>query len=123
MVTYKRTGETVEVLKVHSEDPDGVYMTVRMADGREKQTTPLHVTKLAPKKVAQPEIVTKTAAVHEAVTQTPKQIKKRRRKEEQDRQNKMEGRLNKKMKKDGREERIKTKKKKKKKKDKKDKKR
>jgi len=121
MVTYKRTQETIEVLKVHSEDPDGVYMTVRMADGREKQTTPLHVTKLAPKKIAQPEIVTKTAAVHEAVTQTPKQIKKRRRKEEQERQTKMEDRVNKKMKKDGREERIR-KKKKKKKKDKKDKK-
>jgi len=37
---YVPTGETVTVLLVHTEDPEGVYYTVRMEDGREKQTIP-----------------------------------------------------------------------------------
>lgn len=35
---YTSTGESVSVLRAHMEDPHGVYYTVRMEDGREKQT-------------------------------------------------------------------------------------
>ena len=38
-ILYKETGEAVTVLKAHVEEAPYFYYTVRMADGREKQTT------------------------------------------------------------------------------------
>jgi hypothetical protein len=39
-VRYTPTGETVEVLKVHTDDPSEVYYTVRMKNGFERGTVP-----------------------------------------------------------------------------------
>ena len=42
-VIYSRTGELANVVMVHRDDPDEVYITIQMADGREKQTTTGHL--------------------------------------------------------------------------------
>ena len=42
-VIYSRTGELANVVMVHRDDPDEVYITIQMADGREKQTTTAHL--------------------------------------------------------------------------------
>ena len=43
VVVYLRPGEHATVLKVHRDDPCEVYITIRMPDGREKQTTVGHL--------------------------------------------------------------------------------
>ena len=41
---YKQTGEKVTVLKVHREDPEDEYYTIKFSNGRERQTTENHLT-------------------------------------------------------------------------------
>jgi len=62
-VLYVRTQELAQVLKVHTEDPDGVYLTICMPDGREKQTTLQHVQLQVPDAQKVPEKKSKRKSV------------------------------------------------------------
>ena len=46
LLEYTPTKEPVTVLKVHNDDPEEFYYTVRMQDGREKQTVPARLARV-----------------------------------------------------------------------------
>jgi len=56
-VRYVKTGELAVVVAVHSGDPEGDYLTLRMGDGREKQTLLSRVERVEEQTLAQEEHV------------------------------------------------------------------